>query len=266
MSTESPVNSPEARIGYNTLQLANNQGTNYGVGTTGLGSKGVSSSYLDYFDYDSNDNLNYAASNLYNNNNFGLTGQGQSYGSPSYTDNLSYRQLLRRRQGLLAGGSAQLGQYGGRQLSQTGQLNQLSQAGQLNQLGQAGQMNLGNQLGLGQLGNLGKVDNLGLASSGYGATGLGGHSGYGGPVSVVSGYGPSQQCETGINPVLALLTLAGAAVGFYFLWNAIQMATTGRTLSQKWQVGNFESALDFMWMGMIKKIQIPCLFLCTVGF
>ena len=284
MSTEIP-NTPEARIGYNTLQLANapvSQSNYGGVGTTGL-SKGSSTGYLDYLDYDtSNDNLNYATSNLYNNNNYGLTGLGQSYGSTSYDDNLSYRQLLRRRQGLLAGGAGgfnqlnQLSQYGGggRQLNNAagsaGQLNQLSQvgnspaAGQLSQLGNQLGFGGGGQLGntLGQLGNLGKVDNLGLASSGYGNTGLGyggtggGYGGgYGGPVSIVSGYGPSQQCETGINPLLALLTLAGAAVGFYFMYIRLTMST-GRKFPGKYQANDFESVLDFAWMGMTKKRKL----------
>ena len=258
MSTETP-NAPEARIGYNTLQLANSPVSQFnGLGTTGLSSK---AGYLDYLDYDtSNDNFNYATSNLYNNNNYGLTtGLGQSYGSSSYDDNLSYRQLMRRRQGLLAGGEAaggfnQLSQYGGgvgRQLNNNagsaGQLNQLggNQAGQMNQLGFGGLNNLG------QLGNLGKVDNLGLASSGYG------HSGYGGPISIVSGYGPSQQCETGINPLLALLTLAGAAVGFYFMYIRLTMST-GRKFPGKYQAASdFESVLDFAWMGNRKKLTDP---------
>ena len=275
MSTETP-NAPEARIGYNTLQLANSPVSQFnGLGTTGLSSK---AGYLDYLDYDtSNDNLNYANSNLYNNNNYGLTtGLGQSYGSSSYDDNLSYRQLMRRRQGLLAGGEAaggfnQLSQYGGgvgRQLNNNagsaGQLNQLggNQAGQMNQLGFGGLNNLG------QLGNLGKVDNLGLASSGYGHSGYGATGGgYGGPISIVSGYGPSQQCETGINPLLALLTLAGAAVGFYFMYIRLTMST-GRKFPGKYQAASdFESVLDFAWMGnRTKKNNRSLVFIVLLGW
>ena len=284
MSTETTLNSPEARIGYNTLHLANSQ-SNSGTTGSGLGSASKGSTgYLDYFDYDTQ-SLNYGASNLYNtNNNYGLNSQsygttGLGYDSTYSNDNLSLRQLLRRRQGLMAGNAGQLGQLGqlsqlnqyggGRQLNggsgSTGQLNQLgSQLG--NQLGQLGNQ-LGNQLSqvgnqfsqvgnqLGQMSGLGKADNLGLASSGYGHSGVGGQSGYGGyggggPVSIVSGYGPSQQCESGINPLLALLTLAGAAVGFYFIYIRLTMSG-GRKLQESY----FENTLDMMWLGTILKIQ-----------
>lgn len=41
-------------------------------------------------------------------------------------------------------------------------------------------------------------------------------------MSVISGYGQAPtECDTGLNPLLTLLTLAGAAVGFYFVINKL---------------------------------------------
>ncbi len=92
---------------------------------------------------------------------------------------------------------------------------------------------------------------MALASSGYGGghSGYGsGHSGYGGPVSVVSGYGPSQQCESGLNPLVVLLTLAGAAIGFYFIYIKLTMSG-GRTFGGTG--GNLvDSVADIMWIGI----------------
>ena len=127
-------------------------------------------------------------------------------------------------------------------------------SGGLGQLGNNGQLG-GGQLG-GQLNN--RADSLGLGSTGWGNTGYGGGGnsyndyggGYGGPVSVISGYGPSQQCSAmGINPLLALLTLAGAAVGFYFIYIKLTMSG-GRRLKSSYS-SYVDDAADMMWIGIM---------------
>lgn len=193
----------EPRIGYNTLQMAANQGLQglQGLGSTDSPAAGYNNGYgyLDYFDYTDNNYNSKLATNT-----------NQQY----------YANLLRRRNGLLnaAGGLAGLGGLSGQRQLKT-------------------------------------ADAVGLASSGYGHSGYGGggHSGYGGgggyggPVSVVSGYGPSQQCEQGINPLLALLTLAGAAVGFYFIY--IKLTMSGRRSFQSDAGGALENIAEMLWIG-----------------
>jgi hypothetical protein len=222
----------EPRIGYNTLMATQNRrlgtvgGANSGygnmIGATGnvaapaavQSNDGNSGGYLDYLD-----------SNDY----FGTLGNGYSNTySNTYTNNggLSRRKHLRRRNGLLnAAGSGVVGRVG----------NQLKTAAATTGLG---------MLGLGSSG-------YGGGSSGYGGggqSGYGGGSGYGGsPVSVVSGYGPSQQCESGINPLLALLTLAGAAIGFYYIFIKLTMSTGRRNFGNSATM--FESIADMTWIG-----------------
>ena len=225
----------------NSIKLNSQLGSDdydYSLGSTGTASNYAQTSnsnsnknngngvgYLDYFDYDS---TNYSPA--YQNYDVGMglgNGMGGGYGG----NNINYRKLLRRRNGLMSGGLGQLG---------NGQL--------------GGQMN--GQLG-GQLNN--RADSLGLGSTGWGATGggygggatgygnAGAGSGYGGygPISIVSGYGAgNQQCETGINPLLALLTLAGAAVGFYFIYIRLTMSG-GRKLKSSY----VDDVADMMWLG-----------------
>ena len=186
--------------------------------------------YLDYFDnYDS---TNYAPQAQSLNMNYDV-GMGLGNGMGGYSSNNNYRQkLLRRRNGLMSG-------------------QQLGNAGQ-----SAGQLG---QLGGGQLNN--RADSLGLGSSGYGATGFGGGatgyggstgygggSGYGAPVSIVSGYGGgSGQCASGVNPLLALLTLAGAAVGFYFIYVKLTMSAGQRRSSNSYYV---DEVADILFIGI----------------
>ena len=86
-------------------------------------------------------------------------------------------------------------------------------------------------------------------------------SGYG-PVSVISGYGQSpSECETGLNPILTLLTLAGAAVGFYFVINKLTkglglFGRSGRKFQQDlYEKGIFNTFMDDVvnqfWIGML---------------
>ena len=97
-------------------------------------------------------------------------------------------------------------------------------------------------------GSLGLAGLTGLNSRNDALLGLG-SSGYGGyePTSVVSGYGygPSQQCKTGLNPLLVLLTLAAAAAGFYFLYTKVTKIT-GR---KKRDLINLDPISDFVFTG-----------------
>ena len=82
------------------------------------------------------------------------------------------------------------------------------------------------------------------------------------PVSVISGYGQAPtECETGLNPLLTLLTLGGAAVGFYFVINKL---TKGLGLfggiGRKFQHEQYEKnvlsvflddVIDHFWIGML---------------
>ena len=122
----------------------------------------------------------------------------------------------------------------------SGGVNQRMKSAQSNIYGLTGGSGLGS-VGLSGLGGLG-----GGLGAGIGRTGYGGGSGYGGPVSFVSGYGPNTQCEQGINPLLALLTLAGAAVGFYFIYIKLTMSGGRRSLSSKTVL---EDVLDMTWIG-----------------
>ena len=85
------------------------------------------------------------------------------------------------------------------------------------------------------------------------------------PVSVISGYGQAPtECETGLNPLLTLLTLGGAAVGFYFVINKL---TKGLGLfggiGRKFQHEQYEKnvlsvflddVIDHFWIGMLSWI------------
>jgi len=164
--------------------------------TTGLGNDdtdlGQGIGYLDYFQ----------------NDNVGLTGIG-------LRRKLALQRALRRRNGAAAsvsgGAGAGAGAAGaGAGAAGAGTLSATDLTGAGGSLGTTGLTGLNNR-GQGL---------LGLGSSGYGV----GHSGIGyEPTSVVSGYGygPSQQCKTGLNPLLVLLTLAAAAAGFYFLYTKV---------------------------------------------
>ena len=249
-SSESPA--PESRIGYNGLNglngLSNNNlylptgygGTGnrllgYGGGaaaagneksteaTTGLGNDdadlGQGIGYLDYFQ----------------NDNVGLTGIG-------LRRRLALQRALRRRNGAAAavsgGAGAGAGAAGAGKLAATDltELTDLTGAG--GSLGTAGLTGLNNRAqGL-----------LGLGSSGYG----GGHSGIGyEPTSVVSGYGygPSQQCKTGLNPLLVLLTLAAAAAGFYFLYTKVTGITGRKKRELLWGLFDLDSMADAVFNG-----------------
>ncbi len=71
-----------------------------------------------------------------------------------------------------------------------------------------------------------------------------GGGGYDDRVTYVSGYGPSRCSDDGLNPFLVLITLAGAAVGFYFIYNKLTMITGRKT-------GDFFDNLvgDVIWAG-----------------
>ena len=220
MATQSPTASmPEARIGYNTLQLASQAlrgttgsglggtGSSSSLQTSGSGSNTNGIGYLDYFDYDTNTN-NFGLNSL---NNMNMYVNTMGYSSPR----------IRRRNGLLGQAG---GQLGGQRMKAESQ-------------------NLIGLTGSGYGGALGGYGGLG----GIGRTGYGGGSGYGPQVSYVSGYGPNTQCESGINPLLALLTLAGAAVGFYFIYIKLTMSG-GRKFGSK---TIFEDVADMMWIGKV---------------
>ena len=237
--TDSTSLPAESRISYNTLQLANQA-----LGATGAsssllqqqdaaGTNGIG--YLDYFDYDSN-NYNPGQQSLNTNNlnsmYLNMVGQNSQAALGSQAGSLNSlvgqnNAYLGRRNGLLGQGS--------------GGVNQRMKSAQSNIYGLTGGSGLGS-VGLSGLGGLG-----GGLGGGIGRTGYGGGSGYGGPVSFVSGYGPNTQCEQGINPLLALLTLAGAVVGFYFIYIKLTMSGGRRSLSSKTVL---EDVLDMTWIGI----------------
>jgi hypothetical protein len=239
-SSESPA--PESRIGYNGLNsLSNNNlylptgygGTGnrllgYGVGgaaaagndksteaTTGLGNDdtdlGQGIGYLDYFQ----------------NDNVGLTGIG-------LRRRLALQRALRRRNGAAAAVSGGAGAGAGAAGAGTLSATDLTGAG--GSLGAAGLTGLNNRAqGL-----------LGLGSSGYGQTGIGYE-----PTSVVSGYGygPSQQCKTGLNPLLVLLTLAAAGAGFYFLYTKVTGIAGRKKRELLWGQFGLDSIADSVFTG-----------------
>jgi hypothetical protein len=195
MSSTKTQSAPESRIGLNSnsLYLPNGYSSQTGnrymsletdkstEATTGLGSD----------ETDLGQGIGYL-----DYDNVGLTGLG-------VRRRLALQRALRRRNGAAeAGGGAAAAAAGSDSGSALSDLNAA-----------------GGGLGLTGLNNRGQ-GLLGLGSSGYG----GGHSdgGYE-PTSVVSGYGygPSQQCKTGLNPLLVLLTLAAAAAGFYFIYTKL---------------------------------------------
>ena len=198
MSSTQTQSAPESRIGLNNnnAYLPNGYGSLTGnrylsletdkstESTTGLGTDETDLGQgIGYLDYD----------------NLGLTGFG-------IRRRLALQRALRRRNGAAAAGvgAAAAGSNAG-SVSES-DLN--AEGGALGSAGLTGLNNRGQGL-------------LGLGSSGYGG---GGHTGIGyEPTSVVSGYGygPSQQCKTGLNPLLVLLTLAAAGAGFYFLYTKL---------------------------------------------
>lgn len=272
-SFDTSSSQPESRIGYDTLQLANQ--ANQAIGSSGIGaqfldsaSSNIGSGYLDYLDYDTN-----------NNNNFGLNNLNMYVNTMGGYANRNNGGRLRRRNGLLGqqgslrgvGLAGQQAGLGGQSMNTASQ-NYLGLTG--SGLGGAGLSGKQAGLGAGQGMNAADTQNyLGLTGSGLGGagyaglTGLGGvglsafgngigrqgygHSGSGyggGPVSFVSGYGPSQSCESGINPLLALLTLAGAAVGFYFIYIKLINAG-GRKFGSYSFLQSFEEIADKIWIG-----------------
>ena len=156
---------------------------------------------------------------------------------------------LRRRNGLLgqqagvggAGLASQQAGLGGQRMNAADTQNYLGLTG--SGLGGA------NYAGLSGLGGVGlSAFGGGIGRQGYGNSG----SGYGGgPVSFVSGYGPSTSCESGINPLLALLTLAGAAVGFYFIYIKL-INSGGRQFGSFSFFESFEEIADKIWIGKHK--------------
>ena len=102
--------------------------------------------------------------------------------------------------------------------------------------------NLRQQLLRRRNGLLTNSDLLGRSDYGYGDYGGGG---YGGPVSIVSGFGGGGQCDQGINPLLALLTLAGAAVGFYYIYIKLTMSGRRRSFSGSY----LENVAETLWLG-----------------
>ena len=211
---------PESRIGYGANRNNNNNmlylPTGYGEtqlndksseSTTGLGSDEIDLGQgIGYLDYFQTDNA-------------GLTG----FGLRRKLALQQRAQMLRRRNGQAASVGA------------SPSASPASNAGAATDLTGAG-----GALGLAGLTGLNSRNDalLGLGSSGYG--------GYESP-GVVSGYGygPSQQCKTGLNPLLVLLTLAAAAAGFYFLYTKITKIT-GR---KKRDLIDSDPIADFVFTG-----------------
>ena len=81
-------------------------------------------------------------------------------------------------------------------------------------------------------------------------------------MSVISGYGQAPtECETGLNPLLTLLTLGGAAVGFYFVINKLTKGSglfggIGRKFQhEQYEKGHplnvfLDDVYDHFWIGM----------------
>jgi hypothetical protein len=192
---------PESRIGYgsnnanNMLYLPTGYGETgnrqllYGAAAAGSDKSTESTTGLGTDDTDLTQGIGYL--DYFQGDNAGLTGFGMR------RKLALQRAQLRRRNGQAALGASPA-------------------AGSASNAGATDLTGAGGALGLAGL--------TGLNSRGDGLVGLG-SSGYGGyePTSVVSGYGygPSQQCKTGLNPLLVLLTLAAAAAGFYFLYTKI---------------------------------------------
>ena len=154
---------------------------------------------------------------------------------------------LRRRNGLLgqqagvggAGLASQQAGLGGQRMNAADTQNYLGLTG--SGLGGA------NYAGLSGLGGVGlsAFGGSGIGRQGYGNSG----SGYGG--GAVSGYGPYTTCNSGINPLLALLTLAGAGLGFYFIYIKLINAT-GRKFGSYSFFQSFEEIADKIWIGKYK--------------
>lgn len=234
---------PEGRIGYaNNLYLSNgyagtgNRLLNYGLetgsdksteSTTGHGSEdaGQGIGYLDYFQ----------------NDNIGVTGVG-------LRRRLALQRALRRRNGAAA---ATLGGAGAAGAGvDTASLNSIGANSAVDLTGAGGA--LGGLGALGAAGLTGLNDRsqglLGLGSSGYG------HSEYG-YEPAISGYGlgPSQQCKSGLNPLLVLLTLAIAAGGFYFLYTKLT-SLAGRKKRDLSEI-LVDGLSDIIFNGAAKNLQ-----------
>ena len=189
---------PESRIGYganNNLYLPTGYGESgsrllsYGAAVAGNDKSTESTTGLGTDDTDLGQGIGYL--DYFQTDNAGLTGFGLR------RKLALQRAQLRRRNGQAA-------------LAASPAASPASNAGASDLTGAGGSLGLAGLTGL----NSRNDALLGLGSSGYG--------GYE-PTSVVSGYGygPSQQCKTGLNPLLVLLTLAAAAAGFYFLYTKV---------------------------------------------
>ena len=81
------------------------------------------------------------------------------------------------------------------------------------------------------------------------------------PVSVVSGYGQSTtECDKGLNPLLTLITLAGAALGGYLVFNKLTAGAgifgglPGRTFNREENSINvlLNDVFNQFWHGMLR--------------
>merc|ERR1711997_7350 len=68
--------------------------------------------------------------------------------------------------------------------------------------------------------SLGGLGASGFGNYGAGNVGLGRNSGYS-AINVVSGYGPGVCEDRGLNPILVLATLAGAALAFFIIYRQV---------------------------------------------
>ena len=154
---------------------------------------------------------------------------------PAYTDYQDYGGV----------GASGVGAYG------TGNRRNLGFSGYGN-YGNYGNMNRG--LGFSSPRSLGGgVGASGLGNYGAGNVGLGRNSGYGGsgsgysPINVVSGYGPGVCEDRGLNPILVLATLAGAALAFFIIYRQV---TSGGKRTINPTVNEFlEHISNLFWSG-----------------
>ena len=117
--------------------------------------------------------------------------------------------------------------------------------------GNYGNVNRG--LGFSSPRSLGGVGASGFGNYGAGNVGLGRNSGYGGsgsgysPINVVSGYGPGVCEDRGLNPILVLATLAGAALAFFIIYRQV---TSGGKRTINPTVNEFlEHISNLFWSG-----------------
>ena len=184
-------------------------------------SSGIGAQFLD--SASSNVGSSYMDYDINNNNNFGV-------------NNFNMYGHLRRRNGLFG----QQAGHGDQGMNTADTQNYLGLTGSgLGGVGYAGLSGIGG-VGLTGFGQ-------GIGRQGYGHSG----SGYGG--GVVSGYGPAISCQSGVNPLLALLTLAGAGLGFYFIYIKLINAT-GRKFGSHSFLQSFEDMADKIWIGMHSRL------------